>query len=92
MVVHAGKAVEAQQPLLSSTGVTTASPQHRAPPEPLPCSLYVLLPLQRDLEVINDALRIPGNKSLGPVARVSSLLRDAAAARAISNQLPLSRC
>jgi hypothetical protein len=31
--------------------------------------------LQRDLESINDALRIPGNKSLGPVARVSSAYR-----------------
>ena len=30
--------------------------------------------LQRELEYISEALRIPGNKSLGPVAKVYAIL------------------
>lgn len=30
--------------------------------------------LQRELEGISEALRIPGNKSLGPVAKVYAIL------------------
>lgn len=32
--------------------------------------LAVVLGLQRDLEAIAESLRIPGNKSLGPVSKV----------------------
>ncbi len=33
---------------------------------------HLCLSLQRELETISEALRIPGSKSLGPIARVGS--------------------
>jgi len=36
--------------------------------------LNYLIVLQRELEGISEALRIPGNKSLGPVAKVYAIL------------------
>jgi len=35
--------------------------------------LNYLIVLQRELEGISEALRIPGNKSLGPVAKVYAI-------------------
>lgn len=41
--------------------------------------------MQRELELIAEALRIPGSKSLGPVARV----RDATAKATLAGIMPL---
>ncbi len=37
-------------------------------------ALNYLIMMQRELEGISEALRIPGNKSLGPVAKVYAIL------------------
>jgi hypothetical protein len=44
------------------------------------CAALCCCCLQRELELIAEALRIPGSKSLGPVSRVrSNLLRQQSA-------------
>jgi hypothetical protein len=58
-----------------SSGLTPTTSD--ASPLPPPFSL-----LQRELELIAEALRIPGNKSLGPVAKVGTTPAAAAAAGA----------